>query len=169
VSRSTSVNFRNSAYSSGGAGEVPVILLTLSHADLTDDIRLSTDNADTFVIDGVTVRGTISRGENYIFLPMDITLPDDSDESTSTAKISMCDVDRSIMETVRSIQSSPDVTMEVVLASQPDTVEATYTGFTFTGVEGDSMVVSGSLSLGSFYNEPFPGRTVLPSNFPGLA
>jgi hypothetical protein len=141
----------------------------MTDASLSEPVRLSTDNADSFVVESQTVRGTTSRGNNYIFLPMDITLPDDSDESISAAKISMCNVDRSILETVRSIQSSPDVLMEVVLASQPDTVEATYTGFTFTGVEGDAMTVSGALSLGSFYNEPFPGRTVLPSNFPGLA
>lgn len=167
MSRSTSALFRQAAYGPQ-TGEVVTMLLTVTHADLAAPIRVSADNADTFAVDGVTVRGTISNGENYIYLPMQIVCPDDSEESISEARIQLDNIDRSILASIRSISSAPAVTIQIVLASQPDTVEATYENFALADVQADPLTISGRLTLGSFLGEPYPGGSMNPSNFPGM-
>ncbi|MFA7287329.1 MAG: DUF1833 family protein [Melioribacteraceae bacterium] len=167
MSRSTSATFRDAVYRPE-TGEVYVLLLTVNHDDLTTPIRVSTDNNDTFTVDSTTVRGTISNGNNFIYLPMEITLPDDSDESISQAKISIDNIDRDILRSIRSLESPPTVSIQVVLASSPNTYEAQFNNFVLRDVTADSLVISGTLSLSNFLNEPFPGGTILPSNFPGI-
>lgn len=166
--RSTSAAFREAVYQPD-TGEVFVLLLTINHENLgSDAIRLSTDNKDIFTIDGIEVRGTYSQGQQFLFLPMDIILPDDSDETISSAKISIDNVDREILIAIRGMDSAPTVTMQVVLASAPDVIEAQFNGFELKDVTADALVISGTLSLGNFLSEPFPGGSMLPSNFAGL-
>lgn len=167
MSRSTSALFRRAAYRPQ-TGEVVAMLLTLTHADLAAPIRVSTDNAATFTVDGVTVRGTISNGENYTYLPMGFQLPDDSEESISEARIQMDNIDRAILASIRSISSAPSVTIQLVLASQPDTIEATFNNFALADVQADPLTISGRLTLGNFLGEPYPGGSMNPSNFPGM-
>jgi hypothetical protein len=54
------------------------------------------------------------------------------------------------------------------LADTPNTKEARFDNFTLVNVTADAYQVKGTLSLGKFLNEPFPGGSMLPSNFPGL-
>lgn len=164
--RTTSTSFKAAALVQN-TGEVPVLLVTIDHDNFSEPIRVSTDNADTFDVDGTTTRGTTSNGNNYIFYPMEIVLPDDSDESYAQASLTIDNIDRSILAAVRAITDSPSVSMQVVLASSPDTVEAEFSNFEFDSISADSLTVTGSLSLGHYYAEPFPGPSMLPSNFPG--
>lgn len=167
MSRTTSTAFRDAVYRPE-TGEVYVLLLTLNHNDLATSIRVSTDNKDTFVVDSETVRGTISNGNNFVYLPMEITLPDDSDESITQAKISIDNINRDILLSIRTLDSPPTVSIQIVLASSPNTYEAQFNDFVLRDVTADALVISGTLSLSNFLNEPFPGGTMLPSNFSGL-
>ena len=77
----TSLNFRE-ATNAQETGRVPIALITLSHADLADDILISTD--PTQELSGLTtdtekVYGTTSDSKEYVFLPVRIKLPDDTD------------------------------------------------------------------------------------------
>lgn len=166
MSRNVSADFRAAAYKQS-TGEVPVLLLTIDHA-LTVPIRVSTDNADTFDVDGETVRGTISSGQNFIYYPMEIILPDDSEDSVTSASLVIDNIDRKIMREIRQMSDSPTVTMQVVLASSPDTIEAEFDNFKFDSISADALTITGQLSLEHFFREPFPGTSMLPSNFPGL-
>lgn len=167
MSRNVSAIFKAAAFAAE-TGQVPVLLLTFDHEDLTEPIRISTDNADTFVYEAETVRGTISRGNNYVYCPVTLALPDDSDESISKATMEIDNVDRRILQTIRGISSPPTITMELVLAASPNTVEASFANFSLVDVTADVMTVQGTFSLGSFLSEPYPGGSMLPSNFPGL-
>jgi hypothetical protein len=167
MSRTASATFKNAVYASE-TGEVAVLLITMDHASLSDPIRISTDNADTFTVDGQTVRGTISRGENYLFCPIDVALPDDSYESISQATLRIDNVNRDILYAIRLLTSAPTVTMEVVLASSPNTVEASFPNFSLGSVTANAESVEGVLTLGCFLGEPFPGGSMNPSNFPGM-
>jgi hypothetical protein len=167
MSRSVSANFRSAVYSQS-TDEVPVLLVTMEHDNLTEAIRVSTDNADQFDVDGEITRGTISNGENFIFYPMAITLPDDSEESVTSASLTIDNIDRTIMREIRQLTDSPTITMQVVLASSPDTIEAEFDSFKFDSISADALTITGQLSLEHFYREPFPGTSMLPSNFPGM-
>jgi hypothetical protein len=167
VSRNVSAVFR-AAVNKAQTGEVPVVLITLDHDDLDAPIRVSTDNADTFVVGERTVRGTISNGNNFPFCPVRVSLPDDSEETISEATLEIDNVDRDVMIAVRTAQSPPTITIQVVLASTPDTIEAQWLNFKLASVEADALVITGKLSLGNFLGEPYPGGSMLPSNFLGL-
>jgi len=166
MSRSTSETFRI-ATNSQETGQVLVLLLTLEHENLEDPIRFSTDNADSFEFLGETVRGTISNGENYLYFPMEVQLPEDKEGTVSRASITVCNVLADLLAEIRGMEESPTVTMQVVLASSPNTVEALFSGFEFVDISADAFTITGTLSLGNFLSEPYPGGIILPSNFPG--
>jgi hypothetical protein len=158
--------FFTSAVNSRETGEVFVILLTIDEDSLDAPIRVSTDNGDTFTVDSETVRGTISRGENFIFFPMKISLATDKDGVPPTMQISIENVSRDLIVAIRSMSAPPTVLVEVVLASQHDTVEASFANFKLSSADYD-MWITGTLSREHFYTEPYPGIQILPSNFPG--
>lgn len=138
--------------------EVWLILLTLSHPDLTDEIRV--------VNNPKTVR---SRDANYIGYAFDLQLPVDSDEQAPVARLTIDNVSREIAEAIRSISSAPTVTMEIIRAAAPDTVEMTYSGFRLQEVQWDELTVSGLLVLDDITTEPYPAGIFSPASFPGLA
>ena len=165
--RNTSVAFRSAAYRPS-TSQVPVMLLKIEHANLVDPIRLSTDNKDSFVFEGETVRGTISNGQNFVFMPMQITWPDDGEEAITQARIQIDNVHRDILLAVREMDEAPQVTLQVVLAASPDTIEAEAANMLFQDVDGDVLSVSAVLTRRHFFGEPYPGISMLPGNFPGM-
>jgi len=165
--RTVSTNFRAAAYAQN-TDEVPVLLVTIDHVNLTVPIRVSTDNADTFDFEGETVRGTISSGNNFVYYPMQITLPDDAENSVPSASLVIDNIDLQIMREIRQMTDSPTIKMQVVLASSPDIIEAEFDGFKFDTIDADALTINGQLSLDHFYKEPFPGTSMLPSNFSGI-
>jgi hypothetical protein len=168
VSRTPSALFRQAAYAPE-TSEVPVLLITVEHNDIIDTpIRISTDNGFENEIDGQRVLGTLCVDDFFVYCPVSITLPDDTDDTISSATIEVDNVDRSIMAAIRTITSPPTVTIKIVLASTPNTIEASFDNFKLSSVDADAMTISGKLSLGNFLGEPYPGGSMLPSNFPGL-
>jgi len=154
MSRDTSLTFRESVYSSE-TNEAFLILIDITY-DSTH-IRLTSDNVDT-----------VSNGNTFTAFPFTISLPSDPDESITRGSITIDNVDRSIVQAIRSATTNPDITIQIVLASDPDTVEAEFTGFKLTNVRYDALKVTGDISIESFVHEPFPGNRFLPSTFPAL-
>lgn len=132
-------------------------LITIEHDDLPSPMR--------FVDDKVNVT---SNGLVYIGFPFAITLPDDDPDKVPEAKLEIGNTDRVIVEAVRSLSSAPLVTIQVVMASQPDTVEMTIPNMRLRMVEWDAAVVSGTLAYEDVLNEQIPGRAFSPDVCPGL-
>jgi hypothetical protein len=165
--RTTSVPFRTAAYAQETA-EVYVLLAEISHPDLAAPIYLSTDNADSFTVEGETVRGTTSGGTNYIYVPMRITWPDDSEETITAAKIEIDNVSSELLDEIRALEKRPTVVFKVVLASSPDVIEATTGNLQLQDVNADILTVTANLTRRNFFGEPYPGGSFTPSNFPGI-
>ena len=138
--------------------EVWLVLLTLSHPDLTDDIRVVNNPVDI-----------TSRSKTYVGFAFDLTLPVDSDEQAPVARLTIDNVSRHIAEAIRSISSAPAVTMDIIRAAAPDTVELTFSGFRLREVQWDALTVSGALVLDDITIEPYPAGVFSPASFPGLA
>ena len=156
MSRDTSLLLKE-AVASQETGEVFLLLLTINHNTLSEPIRLVSDTKDV-----------VSRGNTYIAYPMGIILPDDTDSGGPQVSIVIDNVDRSIIQTVRTLTTPPSVSIEVVLASTPDVVEAAFYNFIFRNITANALTVSGTLSIDNFSGEPFPGDTLTPGKFPGL-
>jgi len=165
-----SLNFRQAAYAQE-TGRVLIVLITLDHDDLATPIRLSTD--PTQRIEELTtatdvVYGTVSRGETYIFFPVRVTLPNDTDVGPGEMRLEVDNVHRQYTQTIRELFTPVNVSVEVVMDDDLDTVEAQWPEFLLTEIHYDASVISGKLVLETLDREPFPAGSFSPAYFPGL-
>ncbi|MDI1228367.1 MAG: DUF1833 family protein [bacterium] len=156
MSRNPTLNTRTALYASG-TGEVFLILLTLSHPQLAEPIRVTSDAV-----------ATVSREQVFSPFPFDLTLPDDAEGAAPAARLSIDNIDRRVVMAVRSLQSAAYVLIEIVRAAAPDVIEAKFEDFRLTDISYDSQVVAGNLTLEDFVSEPFPAAIFSPGLFPGL-
>lgn len=148
--------------------EVFIVLVTLDSDELEEPIRIASDPLQKLEDLGDDIYGVISNGDTYIFMPYDIWLPRDDKTGAVSAKMSIENIDRRIVETARSVTKPVNVAMKCVLASDPDTIEIEFDNFQLSNVKYDVMTVDGDLTLNYWGLEPFPSSTFTPSNFPGL-
>ncbi len=137
--------------------EVFLLLLTLDHEDLAVPIRVVNNTEDV-----------VSRGDTFIAYPFEIALPDEDPDSVARVTLRIDNVDREIVKNLRAISSPLSVGLEVVMAASPDTVEAGPFNMTLVSAEYDALTVTGELAFEDVLNEPFPGHSYVPSEYPGL-
>jgi len=165
MSRSLSSNFIASA-NSRTVSEIYIVLITFEHADLAAPLRFASDNKDELPTAGV--RGILSNSNEYIFCPFRAVFPAETDQGISAAKLEVDNVDRSAVQAIRSVSSAITVTMQVVLASDPDTVETTVTNLKLKNTKYNALIVSGDIAIKYFEDEPCPALRFTPSQFPGI-
>ena len=151
-----SEDFRRAAYAEN-TDEVFIVLLTIEHDDLVAPIRVSSDAVDT-----------PSRNQTFTAYPFEVTLPDAREGALPRAFLRIDNVDRQIVEAIRAISEAVTVTIEIVLASDPDFVEVCYPGFRLRKVAWDAFVIEGELTLRHKADEPYPANRFTPSAYPGL-
>lgn len=136
---------------------VPLLLLTLSHPDMAIPGRVVRDGHSVF-----------SRGNEFVAGWFDCVLPLDAGDELANVTLSVDNVDQQIVATLRSLDSPPTVTLEVVTSADPDTVEQGPFVFTAKSGEYNTLKVSVTLGYEEILNQPFPGGTYNPRDFPGL-
>jgi hypothetical protein len=147
---------------------VPVVLLNITHVDLPGDvIRISSDPTVRLNNDPLTY-GTISRGFPYLYIPFAAVLPDDKEDAPPVGRLMVDNIYRELIPLLRSYSTPAKVTMEIVMASTPDFVEAAWADFDLLTSSFDQASVTISLGVDALQNEPFPSDTLNPSTFPGL-
>lgn len=143
-----------------------ILLLTIDHPTYAEPIRICSDPYEVLPMAGV--RGIISRGIEYVFLPFEFQLPNSDDTGLSRARLSIDNVDRQIVAAVRTADSAISIGMEIVTSRDPDVVEVSMQGFKLDNIEYNAMRVNGDISMEYFDLEPFPAGRFTPSDFPGL-
>lgn len=156
MSRNTSLTLRQ-AVNAQETGQVFLILLTIDHAQLSVPIRVSSDAVNT-----------VSNGDTYYAYPFEITLPDDMEDRPPRARLRIDNVSREIIASIRSIQTAPTLNIDIVLASDPDTVEVHLPDFQMRNITYDAMTIDAEINIDYFIEEPFPAGTFAPSYFKGL-
>lgn len=156
MSRSLSTTAKAAIFGSD-TGQVFLLLLTISHASLSASLRFVNNYTDI-----------VSNGNTYTAFPFEITLPDDKEESLPQMRLAIDNVDRQIVNAIRSLTSPPTVTLDVILASAPNTLEASFSGFVLRNVTYGELVVEGALLLEDVLNESFPQHSFTPNTAPGL-
>ena len=101
-------------------GRALIMLVTITHDDLSTPLRVSSDSVTT-----------PSNGENFIAYPFQITLPDDPDDGFAAGKFIIDNVSRDIVKAIREIQSPPNVRIDLVMDDDPDTIYVTFDDFNF--------------------------------------
>lgn len=151
--------------------EVFIILVAITHTDLGSSpdqtIRFSSDPTTRHTTTPLVYK-TVSRGDDYYFIPMAVTLPNDSDGAPSTAQLSISNVGRDLIELLRSVSSPAQVTLELVLASDPDEVGFELPVLDMTSANWDKDTVSLTLTIEALDREPYPAGSFDPASFPAL-
>jgi hypothetical protein len=149
------------------SGVVAALLVTITHAELAVPIRISTDKTTRLSTDPL-VYGTTSRGNDYLFIGLEVSLPDERSESPPRARMVLTNVGREAIALVRSVVSPPSVKIELVKASAPDVVEAEWPAMDMAAVEYSADTISFELTMDSYALEPFPSGSFDPAYFTGL-
>lgn len=157
MSRNLSATMK-SAIAAPETGEVALPLLTITHATLAQPIRVVSNMVDI-----------VSRGNLYTAWPFDVVFPEDREDQLPQVRLRLDNIDASIGKALRAIRGrGPNVRLEAVLASSPDTVEAGPIDVVLKERDIDAGVVSGVLGAEDLLNEPFPADLFTPDKFAGL-
>lgn len=139
--------------------EVFLVCLTIAHPSLSTPFLLVNDynplarSAGTF--------------EPFAF---DISLPNEQDDQLPQVTMTIDNIDNEILRAIRTLTGvRPKVTMELVLASSPDTVEAGPFKFTILSINYTDASIQGTIGFeDDFLNTAFPADTYTPTNSKGL-
>jgi hypothetical protein len=164
--RTLSLNFR-SAFNAEESGELAIFLLTIEHDDFDDPLRLSTDPTQ-LVTDVPLVYKTISRGDDYFYLPMSVVLPDEREGAPPRSQLRITNVTRALIEVMRSVTTPARAKLELVLGSDLDAVEVESPWLDVVAASNSAGEVFLDLSLNAMTAEAMPVDSFDPAGFPGL-
>lgn len=88
------------------SGSVMLALVTFDHSTLPEPVRLVNDT-----------RSLEYGGNTYIALPFELDLPDDVEDKVPSIELKVDNVDRRMVQLLRSVSDPPDVTIEIVRVS----------------------------------------------------
>lgn len=151
-----------------------ITLLTIDDptSQTNEKLRLAdgfTQRLTGLTTDDEVIYGVVSGGNNYIFLPLEISLPSEDESGVGKCSIVMNYVTTEAIILIREKLTAPtNVTISLVLASSPNTVEATFPGFQIIGATYSAQQISLELDMIDFSKEPFPCYNFTPNYFPGL-
>ena len=155
MSRTTSSTLKTAVFAQR-TSEVFLFFLTMSHADITT-IRVVNNYSD------------VSSGGNiYTGYPFTVSMPDEKEGALPRIKLTIDNVDRMLVDEIRSLSGSPDISLFLALGDSPDTVEWGPCSFKLRNVRYTSFTIQGDLKLPDIMNEAYPGRSLTSKNAPGL-
>lgn len=138
----------------------PILLVTIDHPSLLGaPIRLTSDNVHT-----------LSRGELYVRIPFELTLPDDVEDRPPRAKISVANISREMIRFIEELPpgEAPKVLLELVMAGALDNVEEAWGPFRMTEPDYDARTLSAELAIDDRSQEPFGHERYTPDMFIAL-
>lgn len=138
-------------------GACPLVLITIDHADLPTPLYVTSDRVPTD-----------SRGHTFVPCPFHVTLPDDVSDAPPQATLSIDNVERDVVAVLRQLTTPPTVTLEVVLASTPDTVERGPYQLTLRRAGWNTLILSGELGYEALLDEAASSERFTPNLYPGL-
>lgn len=150
----TSLAFRQAAFAAYTNQEF-ILLLTINHSSFGSPIRLVQ-----------SLKNVTSRGNLYAASIFTIALPEQNPEQMPSVTLRIQNVDLALVQGLRTIATPLLVTLELVLGSAPDTLEAGPFDFTLRAVEYDLHWITGRLQFEDLLNERFPAQSYTPALFP---
>lgn len=144
------------------------VLVTFDHPDLDAPVLLSSHPGRVPVSIDPLVFGIISRGETYQHALVSVSLPDDKEGAAPRARVTFDNVDRGMVELLRSIVGVPQVKFEVVMVDSPDAVEIRYDKLEAFGATYDGDTISFEVSREAISTEPWPCDNMTKARFAGL-
>jgi len=141
-------------------GHVFLYLMEIDHANMPSPIRVVDNNEDI-----------THNGNTYLAFPFEITLASDTEENIPTVNLKFDNIDRRIIDDIRSITTAPDIELEVVRVDEAGNVSTEIGPSTFkmNKVNYDSLTITAELGYEADYlNEPAVKDRFDPAVAPGL-
>jgi hypothetical protein len=153
-------------------GDRDIVLITMTHASWTTPVRLSTDATQWLYNDSATgepIYGTVSRGQTYLFVPIQATMPTSSDESPPEGRVAFANVGRVVTPYLKMVdQKYPRITLEFVNSATPDDVEVVWPELDLNSANWDASMAEVGVVNNIASNEPMPWFRFVPAHFPNL-
>jgi hypothetical protein len=171
--RRVSLNARL-AIEAGMTDEVYVALFYITHPDLDEPVRLSTDNTERLSDDPLmygtraTWMGTNPVTSPFWFVLASTILPSDLDDAPASGNLVLENVDNDIAKELRSFTTLATIHMAVVLASSPDLVEMEFLNMKMISADLTAGEITLNFSREDIEEEKSPGGRMTRSQFPGL-
>lgn len=106
---------------------------------------------------------------DYLPYPFQLNLPNQREDEIPRVQVTIDNTDLSVNDAIRNLDGAPVVTLDVVLASSPDMIEAGPFYFELQQITADANTISGSLGQDeSIFAQLFPGQQYTPVNSKGL-
>lgn len=156
MSRPLSTAARTAIYSPE-TDEVFLVLLRITEASLAEPIRVVHNTEDI-----------VSRGDTYVAFQFAFEFPAETGDAPRAVRIQLDAVDRQIIEAIRSALGQPTVELEVVLASDPDTVEAGPWVMRLENASYDAVSVTGEINFEGVERTRSTNHAYTAHNFPDL-
>ena len=142
------------------SGHVLLALVAFRHDDLSEPVRIVND-----------MQSLTYGGNNYIGLPFQLTLPTDTEDEIPAIQMTVDNVDRQLVELLRTPESPPGVDIEVVRVDEAGTVTSELGPLDFSLLDAKITAAKVTLKIGyliDVLNEPATGQIFNPSLAPGL-
>ena len=136
-----------------------ITLLRIDHASFANPILLAYNTEPVVRADGT-----------YQPYPFQVNLPDQDEDSLPQVTVTVDNVDLTVNDAIRTLTGDPPtVTMMVVLADSPDTVEAGPFVYSLQNAQADAQTIQGALGFESdIFSQQVPSQTYTPVSSPGL-
>lgn len=131
-------------------------LIALSHADMTT--LYFTDNTETIT----------SGGHDYIYYPFSFSPPEDKQQNTFSATLSISNYNPVVVAALRALSSSPTITASMVLASEPDTALYGPVAFVVDSIDISQKTIAAKLKEKNVFMYSVPWTIYTAQAFPGL-
>ena len=146
----------------------PTTVIARLSDGFTQRLTTSLEAGDLITTDEEVIYGVVSNSKNYVFLPMQITLPSEDDTQAPRCSIVLNDVTRFLTPIIRTLTGPPKIKLDLILSSSPNTIEISFAHFYISSFHYNKDSVTCDLSMINYEREPFPMHSFNPPNFPGL-
>jgi hypothetical protein len=133
-----------------------ILLLTLTHPTFSP-IYLANNTEDI-----------VSNGTSFAAFPMKIRLSADDGETQKEVSIDFDNVGLDLIDEIRTVVTPISVKIDMILASDPDSIQMTIDDLKMRSVTYNSTRISAKLYYDSFLNVELTSEKYTPSTFPGL-
>lgn len=156
MSRAISYNARQQVQASE-IQEAILVVLDIEHPSLDSTIRVVNNTQDVEW-----------DGNTYLASSFKFTPPSQEDSEVSNAKLTISNIDRKLVELIRSISSMPTITVNIVFAGSSVEREAGPWIFDLIDVSYTAQTITGSLSFNFKPKETVSRTRVTLRDFPCL-
>lgn len=138
--------------------EVPVVLVTITHASFSEPLRWCTGGEDI-----------VSNTIPFTARAMQVALPGEGDAGARRARIIVDNIEQDAVAELRSVQMGrPQVKLEVILAAYPDDVELTWPGLRVVASRPGVDSIELEITPRDDGEEEWPVQSYSQGRFPGL-